>query len=349
MASSKFFKYKNWEYWPSFAFYIPNVPFAMFLALKAKSLVFFSATNPAIKHSGNGSESKYASLKLIPKKFTPASIFIKADNPIEKSLSIFEKSKIKLPIIVKPDVGFRGLLVKLIKSKKELQIFLEKHNHINLIIQEYVDYKNECGILYYRYPNEEKGKISSITLKKFISIIGDGFLSIKELIKNDKRAFRYYSILKENNPEVFESILKKGEEKVLTVIGNHSKGTKFINGNHLISNELERSFDSIFHQIPNWFYGRVDLKYNSFEELKKLKNFKIIEINGIISEPTHIYDSSKISYFGVLKEIRKHWKIVYEISILNHNLNNIKYDKISPFIKSLINLRRQIKRSKFKR
>ena len=76
----KLLNFKAWEYWPAYMFYLPNIPYAAYLALRAKNLVFFSATNPAIKHSGNGSESKYATIELIPTAFKPTSIFIKAKN-----------------------------------------------------------------------------------------------------------------------------------------------------------------------------------------------------------------------------------------------------------------------------
>lgn len=40
-------------------FYIPNLTYAFYLAFRAGHSVFFSAANPGIKSSGNGSESKF--------------------------------------------------------------------------------------------------------------------------------------------------------------------------------------------------------------------------------------------------------------------------------------------------
>ena len=334
------FKFNKWEYWPSYLFYVPNIPYAIYLALKAKNIVFFSATNPAIKHSGNGSESKFSTIQLIPKAFKPVSIFIKAKDSISNTLLQVVQKQLKYPIIIKPDIGFRGLLVQKINSENDLIIYLKKHQKLDLIIQEFIDFKNECGIFYHRIPSEEKGKITSITLKKYLTIKGDGKSTLKELIKNDERAKLYISILTELHKNNLEIVLKKDEVKTLNNIGNHSKGTQFINGNHLISVELENAIDSIFKQIPNWYYGRLDLKYNTFEELIQLEKFKIIEINGIISEPTHIYDPEKISYFKALKQIRKHWEIMFQIATLNHKKNDIKYDNFSDFLSSLRQLKK---------
>ena len=56
--------FKNWEYWPSYMFYIPILPYAFYLGLKARSTTFMSAVNPGIQNSGNGTESKYKTLEL---------------------------------------------------------------------------------------------------------------------------------------------------------------------------------------------------------------------------------------------------------------------------------------------
>ena len=331
---------KHWEFWPTYMFYLPNIPYAAYLALKAKNLVFFSATNPAIKHAGNGSESKFSTLQLIPNNYKPTSIFIKANSSVQNSLKKFKENKIEFPLIVKPDIGFRGLLVKRIYDESELINYLTKYQKLNLIIQEFVDYKNECGIFYHRIPNETRGKITSITLKKYLTIIGDGNSTLKQLIELNDRAKLYLPLLQELHQKNLDLIIKNDEEFILNIIGNHSKGTQFINGNHLISEALENTLDCIAQQIHSFYYGRLDIKYNNLEDLIALKNFKIIEINGIISEPTHIYDPNKISYFKALKEIRKHWKLIYTIATQNHKINNIKYDAFSDFINSLNQLKK---------
>jgi hypothetical protein len=72
-------------------------------------------------------------------------------------------------------------------------------------------------------------------------------------------------------------------------------------------------FEKISSSIPNFYYGRYDIKYNTFEEMENGKNIKIVELNGINSEPVHIYDQSK----GILyayKEFYKHIDLMYIIS-----------------------------------
>ncbi|MDP3314209.1 D-alanine--D-alanine ligase [Lutibacter sp.] len=336
-------KYFQWEYWPSYMFYLPVIPYAIYLAIKARNLVFFSATNPGIIHSGNGSESKYKTIQLIPQKYRPLTLFFAKGELNKEILDKLNSSSINYPLICKPDIGFRGLLVKKINSEEDLINYLTKNKEIDLIIQEFIPFSKECGIFYHRLPNEPNGKITSITLKKYLTVTGDGDSTLLELISKDKRAKKYEFILKELLFNDLHFILPKNESRVLSEIGNHSKGTQFINGNELICPKLEEIIDSIFHQIPKVYYGRLDIKYNSFELIEKGKDFKILEINGIISEPTHIYDSEKGSYWMAIKEIKKHWKIVYRISTINNKHFKHAYDKPFVFIKSLIKIRKHIK------
>ena len=76
--------------------------------------------------------------------------------------------------------------------------------------------------------------------------------------------------------------------------------------------------------MNGFYFGRLDIRFNSWEELKQGKNFSIIELNGSGSEPTHIYDP-KHSVFWAWKEITKHWKILYRISKMNHQLKKTPY------------------------
>ena len=143
MKLFNFKKMMKFEYWPWYLFYIPLLPYAFYLALKSRSFGFFSAVNPGIEGSGNGLESKYKTLQLLPKKHKPVSIFIEKGETIESILRKISSHNITYPLIIKPDIGYRGLLVKKINSDQELSSYLEKYNSIDLIIQEFIQFKNE--------------------------------------------------------------------------------------------------------------------------------------------------------------------------------------------------------------
>jgi hypothetical protein len=338
LKNNKLHKALHWEYWPAAFFYVPNLPFAFYLAAKAKHSTFFSAANPSIKSSGNGTESKTKTMQLVPIKYRPISVLHKAKCAISITLNSIKKENIQFPLIVKPDIGYRGLLVQKIHTEIELKNYLKKYP-LDIIIEEFLEFKNECGIFYHRNPNKKKGKISSITLKKFLTVIGDGRSTLKELIDTNSRAKLYLDLLLEIHQNKLEKIPKNKQQIELSVIGNHSKGTQFICGNHLISKKLEKTFDELKNAIPGWYYGRIDIKYNSFEELENGENFKILEINGIIAEPTHMYDTENYTYFQALKAIRTHWKSLYEIATTNHKMNDSPYKSAHTFINELLELR----------
>lgn len=333
----------SWEHWSSAFFYIPNIPYAIYLALKTRNLTFFSIVNPAFYNSGNGLESKFKTIQLVPEKYRPKSILVYPKANIKTVLEELEAKKIIFPVIAKPDIGFRGLLVEKINTADCLNKYL-KNYPIKIIIQEFLDYKYECGIFYHRKPNLKKGHISSFTIKRFPVVLGNGKSTLKELINTDERAKLYNSIFEKIHKDNINIVPKKDEEVRLTFIGNHSKGTQFVNGNNLITDKLKKTFDNLSLSINGWYYGRVDIKYNTMEELESGKNFKIIEINGIIAEPTHIYDCDKNSFFKALKTIRKHWKYLYQIAYINHNELKIPFKSSVDFIKDMIKLRKYIKK-----
>lgn len=338
---SFFHRVTHWEYWPTFMFYYPLLPYAIFKAIQARNPIFFLATNPAILYSGSGTESKFQTISLIPEKYKPKTILIDNNSPINDINNKIAKNDICFPLIVKPDIGFRGYLVKKINNENELREYFQKIN-IPTIIQEFIDFEHEIGVFYHRIPGEIKGKITSITVKKNLKLKGDGDQSLSSLILNHDRAFLYYDLFKIIHKEKLHKIPIENEEITLSVIGNHSKGSQFLDGAVLINADLERVFDQLNHQIKGWYYGRVDLKYQTFESLCMGQGFKIIEINGIISEPTHIYDaSSGATYFDALKALKSHWGVLSKIAVKNHQQNNVAYPKFLPYLKNIIQLKKQ--------
>jgi len=119
-------------------------------------------------------------------------------------------------------------------------------------------------------------------------------------------------------------VLKKDEELVIVPYGNHVRGAKFLDDSCMIDEELTNTIDGICKRVNGFYFGRLDIRYNTWQELKQGKNFSIIELNGSGSEPTHIYDPGH-SIFRAWKEIAKHLKILYRISKMNHRLQKTPY------------------------
>lgn len=337
----------QWEHWPTLAFYVPLLPFFFWRSVKAGHPIYYTIANPGILFSGNGTESKFKSLSLLPESTIPRTMLFMKGDDLESVEEKLKEKQLEFPLIAKPDVGFRGYLVKKINTLERLLNYLQRIDE-HVIIQEFIPYEQELGIFYHRIPGQKKGKITSVTIKKFIKIKGNGKLSLSELVRKDDRAFLYTDLFSIIHKDQWERVLNKDEELTLSVIGNHSKGTQFINGNHMINEQLIDFIDKIGQKIEGWYYGRMDIKFENFDKLLRGDGFKILEINGIISEPTHIYDATHkdASYWKALKSINKHWSIMGEIAQKLHKEKNISYPPIMSYVKNMLWLRSHTKKLK---
>ncbi len=206
-------------------------------------------------------------------------------------------------------------MVKRINNEKDIQIYLDQIK-IDFIVQELVDLPLEFGVFYVRLPSEDKGFVNSITGKEFLSVVGDGVKSLERLILEKDRAKLQWETLKYQFGNRLNEIVKAGERIELVSIGNHCLGTKFLNANHLITDKLNESFDSISKQINGFYFGRFDLRCASVDDLE-IGNVKILELNGCGAEPAHIYHPGA-SLKEALKVLHTHWRNLYAISSINH-------------------------------
>ena len=336
-------KILNWEYWPMNVVYFPIYFYWIFLSLKAKSLGFFNASNPKIKNGGFAMESKKEIYDLIPKQYYPETLLFNNNEKLETILKEIDNSNIKFPFIIKPDIGLQGLRVEKIHSKKELTAYLKNANH-DFLIQEFAEFPLEIGLFYYRMPNETKGKITGIVYKDFLIVKGNGINTIQELIIQNPRFALQLDALKERFGKKLNEILPKDKNLNLVPFGNHVRGSKFTDVSHWINDKITETFNYICLQIPDFYFGRLDIMFKSREDLEKGENFSIIELNGAGSEPTHMYDP-KHSIFFAWKEIIKHYNILYKISTYNykkgHPYLSIKQCKI--MIKESKNLKYSLK------
>jgi len=268
-------------------------------------------------------ESKKEIYDLIPFEYYPSTLFFKASSSLQDILTLIKQRNLKYPLIGKPDIGMKGMMVKKLENEKELLSYVT-NSKVDFLIQEYIPFKNEIGIFYYRYPNEEKGHISGIVKKELLAVTGNGVSTVEQLLLKNKRAVLQLPVLRKTEKDKMNIVLKKDEEFIVVPYGNHVRGAKFLDDSRLIDEELTKTIDSICKKVDGFYFGRLDICYNDWEELKQGKNFSIIELNGSGSEPTHIYDP-RHSVFWAWKEIAKHWKILYRVSKLNHQLQNTPY------------------------
>ncbi len=314
-VSLSIIKIFNYEYWPWWVFYLPMTPYWLYLAIKTRSLTYFTSVNPGIEAGGFYGESKIDILKKISSEYLPLTVFIDGLSDFQRVIDSLTTSGLVFPLIAKPNIGERGTNVAKIETLEELKSY---HAQIreDYIIQEFITYPIELGVLFSRLPDESKGKVSSVTIKEFLAVVGDGKSSVFQLVGNSARARFQLESLSLKLGDAMNEILPRGEKRLLEPIGNHCRGTMFSNANHLINERLDAVFNKIGAGFEGFYYGRFDLKVMSIEDLYNGKNIKIMELNGVSSDPGHIYDPDYYLW-KAYRDLSWHWSRSAEISIQN--------------------------------
>jgi hypothetical protein len=295
----------RWEFWPPWLTYIPLLPYFAFLAVRYRSLTLFTAANPGIPSGGFVGESKSEILSQLSSSGAVArfEVLSKYTAPTD----------VEFPVVLKPDIGERGSGVAVIRSRGEMQRYLSAAKG-TIILQQYV-VGLEFGVFYYRYPQEERGRIFSITEKRFPAVIGDGRTRLLDLILNDDRAVCIASAYAQSSKRPLEDVPAGGERVQLVELGSHCRGAIFLDGTHLITAALERAIDQVSQAHSGFYFGRFDVRTPSIEALQH-GIFCVIELNGVSSEATHIYDPA-VSLTETYRVLFRQWRIAFEIGAAN--------------------------------
>jgi len=305
------------EFWPSFIFYLPLVPYLIYLSIRFRGIRYITTVNPAIIASGIAGESKSEILRLLPEEQIAKWILINPEEiHLDKKIKDFIlKKKVKFPFVLKPDKGERGFAVQKVHSIDEV-LRIVKRNNFEWILQEFIP-GSEIGLFYIRNPKDSQGRIFSITKKTFPKITGDGFSTVKTLIQSHPR-FKFQSNTHfRNNQNRLSEIVKANESISIGEIGNHVLGCLFTDGSDLITKELSLKINKIMAKTEGIYFGRFDIRFTSDIDLKLGKKFKIIELNGATSESTNLYDPN----FKIWESYRilfRQWKELYEIGHENY-------------------------------
>ena len=320
----KITKWTRYEFWPFWLFYAPLTPWYIYKIFQAGAPAYFCSANPTMKWGGFIDYSKIDLLNQIDENYKPKTSFFKEFTTQEIPFDF--------PFIAKPNLGERGIGVELIRNEIDWKNYLEQNNR-DLILQEYIQSNFEFGIFYVRLPKEKNGKILSITAKDFLTFTGNGKSTLKELIEQNLRAFYRKEYLFKRFQNELNSVLQKDEKLLVEPIGNHSRGTTFLDGSSLKTSKLEKTIDQIAKKIDGFYYGRIDLKAKSLEDFQN-GNFVILEINGANSEATHIYDPN-FNLIKAYKEVIKHLNYQHKIATQNHQLG-VKWTDWKLLAKELI-------------
>lgn len=297
----------HYEYWPAYIFYLPFLPLWMVYSLRSFSLLYFTRVNPTMRFGGFMQYSKYDIIKTIPDEYRVKSFFFET----LPARAEFYREYLNFPFIYKPDIGERGKDVHLFRTKAEFEAYIPSIKG-SFILQSYCNYPLELGILYHRMPGG-KSEITSVVKKGFLHVVGDGKSTLEQLAFKQVRAYKKQAYFAQKFADSWKKPVPENEIIVLEEIGNHCRGTQFIDACEITTPELVAVFDRIAAHIPDFHYGRFDLKVTSIEDLYAGKNIQIFELNGVNSEVAHIYDPRHTLLYAYMQVYRE-LKTVFTIS-----------------------------------
>ncbi len=321
----------RWEFWPMSVFYIPVVIYILYLGIRYKGFTLFTAANPGIPHGGVAMMSKsdiLHGLRNEPDRvasFTVLPAELSVDEKRQALQDFMDSNGFDFPIVLKPDFGERGKGVGIIRNRENALTYLQESSE-KIIVQEYVP-GLEFGVFYTRRPGEEKGRVTSLTAKVPTVVVGDGRRTLEQLILDDSRAVCMARFFLDKFQNDLGRVVEAGERFVLAELGTHSRGSLFLDAEELWSPELEDAFDELSRSFEGFFLGRYDVRVDSRDSIQRGERFKVVELNGVVSEPTHMYDP-KHGLTYAYSTMFSLWREIFQIGSANRS-NGFKPSTIS--------------------
>lgn len=278
---------KKYEFWHPRIFEAPYYAFlGVQCLLKGMGVRSLAKANYCLDHGEIGIGSKLETQLAFDQGFFLPTIRLEtnlSNDEKERKLRAFIADH-QYPIILKSDVGCVGKGVCKISSDQELaaKIPLLLGDYI---VQKFTPLKEEYGIFYVRHKGQPQ--ITGINKKHFPSITGNGKDNILTLAKQHPRHTHHWDTFLQYFDT--QQIPGEGEHLQLSFIGSHTMGCMFTDDTYLMTPAIEQTIFSLFESQPGFNFGRLDVKTANEASFKK-GDFVVIEVNGIASLPTHMFD-----------------------------------------------------------
>ncbi len=306
----------TFEFWPGWVFYTPVVLYWLAMGVRYRSFCLPTAANPHVETGGLCGESKSSILDQVQPAqrrwiapYVKLGVGLDAEDVIRRRLL---DERLAFPLVAKPDVGCHGDGVRLVHRAEQLKSLLPLYpKGSTLLLQQLVDLPGEAGVFYVRLPGQP-ARITSLTLKHAPFVTGNGHSTLRELILSAERTREVAHLYLGRLADKLDVVLPAGEPFRLVFTGNHCKGSVFRDGRSEITLQLTRRMDEICGSMPDFHFGRVDLRFRDSASLRRGEDFRIIEINGVGSEATHIWDPST-TLFDAYKTQFEHYGFAFRI------------------------------------
>ncbi|MDT8451995.1 MAG: D-alanine--D-alanine ligase [Gammaproteobacteria bacterium] len=299
-ASDSSGKSTSWfEFWPTWVMYSPVAVQWLLLALCYRSLTLPLLANPRLPLAGMVGGSKHELMEQAQGQCRDAILpwvcFTVNSESVEtqaaRCLLQVVAEKITLPFVCKPDVGCRGAGVKLIETQQQLHHVIASYPVGSAFLcQTLSTWEPEAGIFYVRNPETDENEIVSMTFKYSPHVVGDGSSTVQQLVAQNERAGQLQHLYQSRHHQRWQQVLKQGEKLRLVFSASHCRGAVFRDARSLITPTLTQTIHRMMSDLPEFYYGRLDVKFSDIDALKNGRNIEIVEINGASSESIHIWD-----------------------------------------------------------
>jgi membrane protein DedA with SNARE-associated domain len=309
----------RWEFWPMWAVYPPVLAYIGWLSVRHRSLALCTVANPGIGAGGGlVGESKSAILRGLEGAGERIArwTLLSPDAPDARRAALdrfMAANDLAFPIVLKPDVGERGTGVVIARTGAEAEAALAGAAGA-MIAQAYVP-GVEFGIFYHRRPSIGHGEILAITDKRTVAVMGDGGRTLEELILADDRAVCMATFFLGRFADELDRVPAVGERVALSELGTHCRGALFLDGTPLVTPALRAAVERVSRAFAGFYFGRYDVRAPSAEALQR-GEFTVIELNGLTSEATSIYDPAHSLWFG-WRVLCRQWRIAFAIAAEN--------------------------------
>lgn len=312
----------RWEFWSPWVFYPPVVAYVLWLGVKFRGLTLFTAANPGMPAGGGflGESKSEILARLEPSSVADFEIVPAAVPPeerIARTQAFQQRLDLGYPLVLKPDRGQRGEGVTIAHDPEAVEVFFRSDTAgaCDTIVQRYVP-GPELGVFYYRLPGEAKGRVFSITEKVLPQVKGDGRSTVEELVLGDPRAVAMAPLYLGRLATQLDRVPPKHEAVALAELGTHCRGAVFLDGVRHHTPELEAAVEKISRSFDGFYFGRFDIKAPSLEHFAAGRSLRVLELNGVTSEATHIYDP-KNSLLDAYRVLFEQWRLAFEIGARN--------------------------------
>ncbi|MCF3933748.1 VTT domain-containing protein [Acuticoccus sp. M5D2P5] len=318
---------------PTLMFYAPLAVQWIWLSLRFRSASLPTIANPRIEVGGLWGESKTAYLDMVsgdarhwlaPYASLTRRLEGDAAEDGQRAVDLAHAAGLAFPLVAKPDIGWQGYGVRRIDDAEALRAYVAAFpEEATLMVQALVDWDGEAGVFYARRPGAPTSIVLSLTLRYFPHVVGDGTRPVRDLILEDRRASwkagAHFGLQGAHGGlprETLDRVPARGEVVRLAFIGSIRVGGHYRDASDHITPALTARFDAISRAMPDFYYGRYDIRFASLERLEAAEDFRIIEINGAGAEAINVWDPGT-PLRRVYARLFAHQRLLFEIGAAN--------------------------------